>query len=48
MRIDNVTAINPLYSLVGYNVIATDSGTPITKEENTSNYIEYRFGTSVL
>jgi hypothetical protein len=48
MRIDNVTAINPLYSLVAYNVIATDSGTPITKEENTSNYIEYRFGTSVL
>lgn len=48
MRIDNVTAQNPLYSLVGYNVIATDDGTPITKEENTSNFIEYRFGTSVL
>jgi hypothetical protein len=47
MRIDNVTSINPLYALVGYSVIATDDGTPITKAENTSNYIEYRFGTGV-
>lgn len=47
MRIDNVTTLNPLYSLVGYNVIATDDGKPINKQENTSNYIEYRFGTGV-
>ena len=47
MRIDNVTAINPLYSLVGYNIIKTDDGLPILKGENTNNYIEYRFGIGV-
>jgi hypothetical protein len=47
LRIDNVTSTNPLYSLVGYNVIATDDGTPVVKAENTSNYIEYRFGVGV-
>ena len=47
MRIDNVTAINPLYSLVGYNIISTNDGLPILKSENTNNYIEYRFGIGV-
>jgi hypothetical protein len=47
LRIDNVTVENPLYSLVGYNVIATDDGLPTLKKENTNNYIEYRFGIGV-
>jgi hypothetical protein len=47
LRIDNVTSINPLYSLVGYNIIKTDNGFPILKGENTNNYIEYRFGIGV-
>ena len=48
LRIDNVTAVNPLYSLVGYNIIETDDGLPILKKENTNNFIEYRFGIGVI
>ncbi len=47
LRIDNITSINPLYSLVGYNIISTNDGLPILKSENTNNYIEYRFGIGV-
>jgi hypothetical protein len=47
IRLDNVTATNPLYSLVGYDVIKTDDGNPVVKEENTNNFIEYRFGIGV-
>jgi len=47
LKIDNVTATNPLYSLVGYNILETDDGLPILKSENTNNYIEYRFGIGV-
>jgi hypothetical protein len=47
IRIDNVTATNPLYSLVGYNLITTNDSYPVLKEENTNNFIEYRFGIGV-
>ena len=47
LRIDNVSTLNPLYALVGYDVIKTDDAQPILKEENTNNYIEYRFGIGV-
>lgn len=47
LRIDNLTATNPLYGLVGYNIISTNDGQPVLKSENTSNYIEYRFGIGV-
>jgi hypothetical protein len=47
MRLDNVSSPNPLYSLIGYNLIETQDGLPILKQENTSNYIEYRFGIGV-
>ena len=47
IRLENVTSENPLYSMVGYNVIETNDGDPILKAENTSNYIEYRFGIGV-
>lgn len=43
LRLDNITTINPLYSLVGYTVIKTDTGYPIEKLANSTNYIEYRF-----
>jgi hypothetical protein len=43
LRLDNVTTINPLYSLVGYTVIKTDTGYPVEKLANSTNYIEYRF-----
>jgi hypothetical protein len=47
VRLDNLTSENPLYALFAYNVIKTDDGYPILKKENTSNYIEYRFGIGV-
>ena len=47
LRIDNISTINPLYSLIGYDVIKTDDAKPILKQENTNNYIEYRFGIGV-
>ena len=47
MRIENISTLNPLYSLVGYNLISTQDATPILKLENTNNYIEYRFGIGV-
>ena len=47
LRLENQNTENPLYSLVGYNVARTSNGYPILKIENTSNYIEYRFGVSV-
>jgi hypothetical protein len=47
IRLDNVSSRNPLYSLVGYNKIISENSYPILKQENTNNYIEYRFGLGV-
>lgn len=47
IRLDNVSTINPLYSLIGYNKIVSEDAYPILKQENTNNYIEYRFGIGV-
>ena len=47
LRIDNVTSQNPLYTMVGYDIIRNDNAYPILKAENTNNYIEYRFGIGV-
>lgn len=47
IRLDNVSTTNPLYSLVGYNKIVSEDSYPILKQENTNNYIEYRFGIGV-
>lgn len=48
IRIENISTLNPLYSLVGYNPISTQNALPISKLENTNNYIEYRFGIGVV
>jgi hypothetical protein len=48
IRIDNLTAENPLYSLIGYNIVKNTEAEPIDKLENTNNYVEYRFGISVV
>jgi len=40
-RIDNVSTANPLYKMVGYSIVRTN-GDPITKFQNTNNYIEFR------
>ena len=47
MRIDNISSLNPLYSMVGYTAVQTSNGYPILKAESTSNYIEYRLGIGV-
>jgi hypothetical protein len=48
IRFDNLTSANPLYSLIGYNVVKNTDAEPIVKLENTNNYAEYRFGISVV
>lgn len=47
LRLENVTAQNPLYGLSGYTQILTNDGLPITKEPNSSNLVEFRFGMDV-
>jgi hypothetical protein len=42
LRLENKGSINPLYGLTGYSVIANQNERPITKEQNTTNYIEFR------
>jgi len=48
IRFDNLTSQNPLYSLIGYNIVKNTDADPIVKLENTNNYVEYRFGISVV
>lgn len=47
LRLDNVSSDNPLYGLVGYNIIRNDFAYPIVKAANTNNFVEYRFGIGV-
>ena len=47
IRFENVSTQNPLYALVGYNIIRNDSAYPVIKSANTNNFIEYRFGIGV-
>jgi hypothetical protein len=47
IRLDNVSTENPLYAMVGYNILRNDSAYPILKSANTNNFIEYRFGIGV-
>ena len=51
MRFDNVSSLNPLYIMTGYNLV--DEGyendpLPIYKVPNTSNYIEFRENIEVV
>jgi hypothetical protein len=47
LRLENTSTNNPIYSLVGYDIIRNDSAYPILKTDNTNNFIEYRFGIGV-
>lgn len=47
-RIENVTTTNPLYKLSGYSVVRTNTGDPITKNQNTNNYIDFRFNLGIV
>jgi hypothetical protein len=42
LRLENKGSINPLYGLTGYSVIANQTERTIIKEQNTTNYIEFR------
>jgi len=47
MRIDNVSALNPLYGLTGYSVIRDPDVSTVAKLPNTNNYVEFRFNLDV-
>jgi hypothetical protein len=44
LRLENVSSINPLYGLTGYTVLQTPNGLPVEKLQNSSNFVEFRFG----
>ena len=51
MRIENTTATNPLYGLVGYTPvvnIVNSNARPIIKNSNTANFVEFRFVADVI
>lgn len=48
IRFENLNTVNALYGLTGYTVIKTSDATPIVKEANTSNLIEFRFAMDVI
>ena len=47
LRFENVSSYNPLYSLVAGEYIKTLDANPILKRENSTSYVEYRFGIGV-
>jgi hypothetical protein len=47
LRVENTTAQNPLYGLVGYTQIRTNDGYPIVKSDRSNNLVEFRFGLDV-
>jgi hypothetical protein len=48
LRFENVSSYNPLYSLVAGEYIKTLDANPILKRENSTSYVEYRFGIGVI
>jgi hypothetical protein len=48
IRFENISSYNPLYSLVAGEYIKTLDQNPISKRENSTSYIEYRFGVGVI
>jgi len=47
IRFENVSSYNPLYSLVAAEYVKTLDTNPISKKENSTSYVEYRFGVGV-
>ena len=47
LRFENVSSYNPLYSLVAGEYVKTLDANPILKRENSTSYVEYRFGIGV-
>jgi hypothetical protein len=47
LRFENISSYNPLYALVAGEYIKTLDENPILKKENSTSYVEYRFGVGV-
>jgi hypothetical protein len=47
LRFENISSYNPLYSLVAAERVKTLDTNPILKRENSTSYVEYRFGIGV-
>jgi hypothetical protein len=47
LRFENISSYNPLYSLVAAERVKTLDENPILKRENSTSYVEYRFGVGV-
>lgn len=47
IRFENISSYNPLYSLVAAEYMKTQDQNPILKKENSTSYVEYRFGVGV-
>lgn len=47
LRVDNISTDNPLYKMSGYSIVLDPDAYPITKKENTINYIEFRMNLGV-
>ena len=47
LKFENISSYNPLYSLVAAEYIKTQDENPILKRENSTSYVEYRFGIGV-
>ena len=48
LRFENISSYNPLYSLVAAERVKTLDENPILKRENSTSYVEYRFGIGVV
>jgi hypothetical protein len=48
IRFENISSYNPLYSLVAAEHVKTLDQNPILKRENSTSYVEYRFGIGVI
>jgi len=46
LRIENMSDVNPLYGLTGYTTVV-NNGLPLTKNVNSSNIVEFRFGLGI-
>jgi hypothetical protein len=44
LKFENISTPNPLYSLVAAEYLKTPDEYPVLKKENSTSYIEYRFG----
>lgn len=47
LRIENVSTVNPLYGMSGYSVVKNANSATVKKLENTTSYVEFRFGVDV-